>query len=147
MGIETGFFIFGIILKSMKFSQPQTLEAIAAIIDCDYIGDAKFPVLGMNEIHVVQSGEIVVPPAPAAVTQIQPGTGADRIISWYGYELKLVAPNKLGIFLEGGGQVGVKTCGCGGGDGSCRAVVAETPHYSFCAIQRGDPCAGQCKFE
>jgi UDP-3-O-[3-hydroxymyristoyl] glucosamine N-acyltransferase len=59
MGIEMGFFIFGIILKSMKFSQSQTLEAIATILDCEYIGDAKFPVLGMNEIHVVQSGDIV----------------------------------------------------------------------------------------
>jgi len=43
----------------MKFSPPQTLEDIAKIIDCDYIGNAEFPVLGMNEIHVVQSGDIV----------------------------------------------------------------------------------------
>ncbi len=59
MEIETGFFIFGIILKSMKFSPPQRLEAIATIIDCEYIGDPEFPVLGMNEIHVVQPGDIV----------------------------------------------------------------------------------------
>ena len=43
----------------MKFKNPQTLEDIAKIIDCDYIGNAEFPVLGMNEIHVVQSGDIV----------------------------------------------------------------------------------------
>ena len=43
----------------MKFSTPQTLEDIARIIDCDYIGNAEFPVLGMNEIHVVQPGDIV----------------------------------------------------------------------------------------
>jgi len=43
----------------MKFSSPQSLEDIARIIDCDYIGNAEFPVLGMNEIHVVQSGDIV----------------------------------------------------------------------------------------
>ncbi len=43
----------------MKFSNPQTLKAIAAIIDCDYVGDAGFPVLGLNEIHVVQPGDIV----------------------------------------------------------------------------------------
>ncbi len=43
----------------MKFSTPQTLEDIARIIDCDYIGHAEFPVLGMNEIHMVQSGDIV----------------------------------------------------------------------------------------
>ena len=43
----------------MKFSTPQTIEGIARILNCDYIGDAEFPVLGMNEIHVVTSGDIV----------------------------------------------------------------------------------------
>ena len=43
----------------MKFFQPQTLQQIALILDCDYIGDENFPVLGMNEIHVVKSGDIV----------------------------------------------------------------------------------------
>lgn len=43
----------------MKFKTPQTLEEIARIIDCDYVGDADFQVLGMNEIHVVQPGDIV----------------------------------------------------------------------------------------
>lgn len=43
----------------MKFSVPQTLEKIAAILNCDFVGDAFFPVLGMNEIHVVRSGDIV----------------------------------------------------------------------------------------
>ena len=43
----------------MKYSAPQTLEGIARILNCDYIGDANFPVLGMNEIHVVEPGDIV----------------------------------------------------------------------------------------
>ena len=43
----------------MKFKTQQTLEEIAKIIDCDYVGHAEFPVLGMNEIHVVQPGDIV----------------------------------------------------------------------------------------
>ncbi len=43
----------------MKFSTPQTLENIAKIIDCDYVGNAEFSVLGMNEIHVVEEGDIV----------------------------------------------------------------------------------------
>ncbi len=55
----TGFFIFGFKFVKMKFSNPQTLKAIAGIIDCDYVGDAAFPVLGLNEIHVVQPGDIV----------------------------------------------------------------------------------------
>ena len=43
----------------MKFSTPQTIDGIARILNCDYIGDAEFPVLGMNEIHMVASGDIV----------------------------------------------------------------------------------------
>ena len=43
----------------MKFQTPQTLEKIAAILNCDFIGNADFPVLGMNEIHVVTAGDIV----------------------------------------------------------------------------------------
>lgn len=43
----------------MKFPNPYSLEKIANIIGCDYVGDANFPVLGMNEIHVVEPGDIV----------------------------------------------------------------------------------------
>lgn len=43
----------------MKFYQKQTLKEIAAIINSTYIGDDDFPVLGMNEIHVVENGDIV----------------------------------------------------------------------------------------
>lgn len=43
----------------MRFPKAYNLESIAQIIDCDYIGDPNFQVLGSNEIHVVQSGEIV----------------------------------------------------------------------------------------
>lgn len=43
----------------MKFPTPQTLENIAIIIGADYVGEANFPVFGMNEIHVVQPGDIV----------------------------------------------------------------------------------------
>ncbi|MBM0652488.1 UDP-3-O-(3-hydroxymyristoyl)glucosamine N-acyltransferase [Capnocytophaga genosp. AHN8471] len=43
----------------MRFSQPYTLEQIATIINAKYVGAKDFPVLGMNEIHVVQAGDIV----------------------------------------------------------------------------------------
>lgn len=43
----------------MKFSTPQSIEDIARILNCDFIGNAEFPVLGMNEIHVVEPGDIV----------------------------------------------------------------------------------------
>ena len=43
----------------MKFNRTYTLKEISEIISCKYVGDASFPVLGMNEIHVVESGDIV----------------------------------------------------------------------------------------
>ncbi len=43
----------------MKFPQPLTLKEVARLIDCKYVGDDDFPVLGMNEIHVVNPGDIV----------------------------------------------------------------------------------------
>jgi len=43
----------------MKFPRAYSLIEIAKLIDCHFIGDADFPVLGMNEIHVVTSGDIV----------------------------------------------------------------------------------------
>ena len=43
----------------MKFPQPHTIEQIAILIDCEFVGANDFPVLGMNEIHVVEAGDIV----------------------------------------------------------------------------------------
>ena len=43
----------------MKFPKTYLLQEIAAIIDCEFVGDATFPVFGMNEIHVVEQGDIV----------------------------------------------------------------------------------------
>ncbi|MFD1613848.1 UDP-3-O-(3-hydroxymyristoyl)glucosamine N-acyltransferase [Gelatiniphilus marinus] len=43
----------------MKFPKPYTLKEIAQLIDCEYVGAQDFPVLGMNEIHVVNAGDIV----------------------------------------------------------------------------------------
>lgn len=43
----------------MKFSRTHSLKEISEIISCNYVGDDNFPVLGMNEIHVVEPGDIV----------------------------------------------------------------------------------------
>lgn len=43
----------------MRFHKKYNLETIAQIIGCDYVGDPNFEILGSNEIHVVQAGEIV----------------------------------------------------------------------------------------
>ncbi|MCW2118399.1 UDP-3-O-(3-hydroxymyristoyl)glucosamine N-acyltransferase [Flavobacterium sp. 7A] len=43
----------------MKFQKVTTLEEIANLLQCEFVGDKDFPVLGMNEIHVVEAGDIV----------------------------------------------------------------------------------------
>ncbi|MDG3582219.1 UDP-3-O-(3-hydroxymyristoyl)glucosamine N-acyltransferase [Galbibacter pacificus] len=43
----------------MKFPQKHTLKQIATILNCNYVGNDDFPVMGMNEIHVVEPGDIV----------------------------------------------------------------------------------------
>jgi UDP-3-O-[3-hydroxymyristoyl] glucosamine N-acyltransferase len=43
----------------MKFSKKYSLQEIAKIINCEFVGDANCDVSGMNEIHVVEKGDIV----------------------------------------------------------------------------------------
>ncbi|MFH6991301.1 UDP-3-O-(3-hydroxymyristoyl)glucosamine N-acyltransferase [Flavobacterium sp. FlaQc-48] len=43
----------------MKFPKIHSLQEIANLLQCEFIGDQNFPVLGMNEIHVVEPGDIV----------------------------------------------------------------------------------------
>ena len=43
----------------MDFKIPQTLQQIASLLNCEFIGDANFTILGINEIHVVREGDIV----------------------------------------------------------------------------------------
>ncbi|WP_053991068.1 UDP-3-O-(3-hydroxymyristoyl)glucosamine N-acyltransferase [Mangrovimonas sp. TPBH4] len=43
----------------MKFPKTYKLKEIATLIGCDFVGPEDFPVLGMNEIHVVEPGDIV----------------------------------------------------------------------------------------
>lgn len=43
----------------MKFPKVHSLEEIANLLHCEFIGDKNFEVLGMNEIHVVEAGDIV----------------------------------------------------------------------------------------
>jgi UDP-3-O-[3-hydroxymyristoyl] glucosamine N-acyltransferase len=43
----------------MKFPKIHSLQEIANLLECEFIGDQNFPVLGMNEIHVVEPGDIV----------------------------------------------------------------------------------------
>ncbi|CAM1364673.1 UDP-3-O-(3-hydroxymyristoyl)glucosamine N-acyltransferase [Tenacibaculum soleae] len=43
----------------MKFKEIQTLEQIANLLKVTFVGDKNFPIKGINEIHVVESGDIV----------------------------------------------------------------------------------------
>jgi UDP-3-O-[3-hydroxymyristoyl] glucosamine N-acyltransferase len=43
----------------MKFNKSHSLEEIAKLLNCEFVGDKQFEVLGMNEIHVVEKGDIV----------------------------------------------------------------------------------------
>jgi len=43
----------------MKFPRTYTLKEIAELIQVDLVGAADFPVFGLNEIHVVEEGDIV----------------------------------------------------------------------------------------
>ena len=43
----------------MKFPKTYPLSEIAELIQCRFVGDPSFPVQGINEIHVVQEGDIV----------------------------------------------------------------------------------------
>lgn len=43
----------------MKFPKTHSLKEIAELIDCEFVGATDFPVVGMNEIHVVEAGDIV----------------------------------------------------------------------------------------
>ena len=43
----------------MKFKKTQTLQQIASLLNIEFIGDANFKISGINEIHVVEKGDIV----------------------------------------------------------------------------------------
>ena len=43
----------------MKFPSVHSLKQIAELIDCKYVGKDNFQIQGMNEIHVVEPGDIV----------------------------------------------------------------------------------------
>jgi len=43
----------------MKFPKIHSLQEIADLLKCEFVGDKNFSVYGMNEIHVVEPGDIV----------------------------------------------------------------------------------------
>ena len=43
----------------MKFKSAQTLLKVANLIDASFVGDSDFKITGINEIHVVEDGDIV----------------------------------------------------------------------------------------
>src|SRR4051812_30997508 len=43
----------------MKLTSPAKLTDIAALINCEFEGDANHLITGLNEIHMVEAGDIV----------------------------------------------------------------------------------------
>ena len=43
----------------MKFDKVISLKEIAQLINAEFVGNPDFPIKGMNEIHVVEEGDIV----------------------------------------------------------------------------------------
>ncbi len=43
----------------MKLASPHTLKQIAALINCEFEGDENHVITGLNEIHMVEAGDIV----------------------------------------------------------------------------------------
>jgi len=43
----------------MKFPKPYTLKQIADLLQVEYVGDNDFLIIGCNEIHRVEAGDIV----------------------------------------------------------------------------------------
>ncbi len=43
----------------MKLETSHTLKKIAAIIQCEFEGDPNHPITGLNEIHMVEAGDVV----------------------------------------------------------------------------------------
>lgn len=43
----------------MKFSKVHSLQEIAELLNCQFVGDKNFSIRGINEIHVVEHGDIV----------------------------------------------------------------------------------------
>ena len=43
----------------MKFPRKYSLQEIALLLEVEYVGPENFPILGCNEIHVVENGDIV----------------------------------------------------------------------------------------
>ena len=43
----------------MKFPRSYSLEEIAELLKVEYVGSKHFPIFGINEIHVVEKGDIV----------------------------------------------------------------------------------------
>ena len=70
----------------MKFPSTYRLEEIAALIGAEMVGPSDFPVFGMNEIHVVEPGDIVFVDHPkyydkalhSKALQALPGSGCSH---------------------------------------------------------------------
>ena len=65
----------------MKFSKPQKIKDIAAIIGAEIVGDDNLLITGINEINVVQEGDIVFVDHPKYYNKVLNSKGTVIIIN------------------------------------------------------------------
>jgi len=65
----------------MNFPQPVTLQEIAALIGADFDGAVDFPVTGINEIHMVATGDLTFVDHPKYYTKALTSNASTIIIN------------------------------------------------------------------
>ena len=65
----------------MKFDKPQTLSAIAALLECEFAGDPQLTLTGINEIHRVEPGDILFTDHPKYYAKSLESAGSVVIIN------------------------------------------------------------------
>ena len=79
----------------MKFPRAYTLREIADLIQTSFVGPEEFPVLGINEIHVVTPGDIVFVDHPKYYSKALESAATIVLIN---KEVNLTIQNKFFIY-------------------------------------------------
>ena len=62
----------------MKFKQALTVKEVAEIIDCSFVGNERHLVVGLNEIHRVETGDLVFVDHPKYYEKALNSAGSSR---------------------------------------------------------------------
>lgn len=79
----------------MKFPKTYTLKEIANILQCEFVGDPQHAITGMNEIHVVEPGDIVFVDHPKYYDKALQSAATTILIN-----KQVVAPEGKGLLIS-----------------------------------------------